>query len=428
MSLSKEWFDKRDKFIALQKKQGNYTVGEAIEWLNSSISCFYDLGVFTQAEFSIMAPGHTELTPVGRLFFVESFQQTFISPKNLYKLKEALNDWDNFSIQYELFESDLVGTIAVKNQKHVKFKTEGSLFNYKLSFNVENINSELNSIFFSKNSDNILNIWNDFSQCVSLIEAEDKSPTNAEIATDKDTMETLCLPWHPLVQRYFRNKMHLIGFEHNLAVLKNEIEATYSVDNSEWRSINASFVTARPSCQIESNETQVYATEEVEVKLINQKSINLFGIVEPNTVERVIRKRSYLKRSSWAQPGSVLLFKSADRKHVKVAYYPESYTQPILCSEVISIFQAKGLSLWDGKRLFLFLTSKAGQTLLEYTFRDFSINELTQMRLTQRQINLLEIPQIDSTAAQNLDNKYCQLQNLFKQKNYIESQIKALLQ
>ena len=428
MSLNKEWFDQRDQFIAQQKEQGCFTLEQALEELDATLPYFFDLGILTQRELSNNINNFNQLTELGGLFFVEQYQQIFITPANLNRLKLALESWDHFTIDYPIYQSDILGKIAVRNQTHVKFRVNARRFKHKMTFQIKESRSEIATFLNSEEADQLLNVWNDFSQCVALIENEDKSPTNREIATDSDAIETLCAPWHPLVQRYFCSKMHELGFEHNLNVLKQEIESKYSMASSEWSDIDSIFDVVRPARQGQAEELPPNSSEEVEVQLITPKSFNKFGLVELERIEATYRNAQQVQRYSPVNPGDVLLYKSADRKTVKVAYYSIEDQRTYLCSELFAVLRAKDNEHWDGRRLFLFLTSRAGQRLLEYTFRDFSVNEQAQIRLSPRQLSKLQIPQLDSQSASELDDKYSQLTNLLQLKADIEQQIAALMQ
>ncbi|WP_281189371.1 hypothetical protein [Vibrio diabolicus] len=429
MSLSKKWFEQRDQFIAQQKELGSITLKESLEELGATLPYLFDLGILTQREFTSTTSNFTQLTALGGLFFVEQCQQIFISPENLNKLKGALEDWDNFAINYPLFQSNEVGKISIRNQTQIEFRVEAKRFRHRMKFRMEDTRSELAIFIDSEDSNQLLNVWNDFSQCVTLIENGDKSPTNIEIATDTNAIETLCFPWHPLVQRYFRSKMHGLGFERNLSVLKDEIDNTYAVPHSEWQPVTAYFDTVRPERRA-NQELQGQSSEsEVEVELVNLKAINQFGIVDPQLIAPSLRNTRNAQRYCTVKPGDLLLYKNpADKKQVQVAYYRSECSQEYLCSELFTVLRAKEFSHWDGKRLFLFLTSLAGQTLLEYTFQDFSINGLAQMRLKPRQINQLEIPELEQKRASELDDKYLRLKDLIAQKLKIEDHIRTLMQ
>lgn len=427
MSLSKEWFEQRDQFIAQQKELGSITLKESLEELDATLPYLFDLGILTQREFTSTTSNFTQLTALGGLFFVEQCQQIFISPENLNKLKEVLEDWDNFDINYPLFQSDEVGKISIKNQKQIEFRVDAKHFRHRMKFRMEDTRSELAIFIDNEDPNQLLNVWNDFSQCVTLIENEDKSPTNIEIATDTDVIETLCFPWHPLVQRYFRSKMHALGFERNLNVLKDEIENTYAVPHSEWQPVTTYFDTVRSERR--ANQELQDQNSESEVEVINLSSINQFALVDSQLIAPSLRKARNVQRYCTVKPGDILLYKNpADRKQVQVAYYPIECSQKYLCSELFTVLRAKEFSHWDGKRLSLFLASLAGQTLLKYTFRDFSVNGLAKMRLMPRQINQLEIPELEQKRASELDNKYLRLKDLIAQKLKIEDQIRTLMQ
>ncbi|MEZ9323118.1 hypothetical protein AB4161_22675 [Vibrio sp. 10N.286.51.E5] len=427
MSLSKEWFEQRDQFIAQQKEQGCFTLEQALEELGTTLPYFFDLGILTQGEFTTATTNFTQLTPLGGIFFVEQYQKIFITPANLSRLKQALESWDNFTINYPLYQSDMLGKLSVRNQTHIKFAVDARRFKHKMTFRIKESRSEMAAFLSSEDTNQLLNVWNHFSQCVALIENDDKSPTNTEIATDSDAIETLCAPWHPLVQRYFRSKMNELGFEHNLNVVKQEIESKYSMASSEWSDIDSVFDMVRPTRQSQAEELPPNSSEEVEVQLITPKSVNKYGLVEIESIEATYRKVRQVQRYSPVNPGDVLLYKSADRKTVKVAYYSIEEQHTYLCSELFAVLRAKDNEHWDGKRLFLFLTSRAGQRLLEYTFRDFGVNELAQIRLSPRQLNKIQIPQLDSQSASELDDKYSQLTNLLQLKADIEQKIAILM-
>jgi hypothetical protein len=427
MCLSKEWFDQRDQFIAEQIELGNYTLDAALEALNVTPAYFFDLGILTLRKFSTDTINFTELTAIGGLFFIEQCQQIFITPDKLNRLKQALEDWDNFSIDYPLHQSEFTGKLSARNQTHFEFKVDGRLFNHRLKFRIEDTRNELALFISGDDSKQLLKVWNDFSQCVGLIENQDKSPTNIDIATDNDAINTLCNPWHPIVQRYFRSKIHELGFEHNLIVLKQEIESKYSMASSEWSDIDSAFEVVRPAQRRQPEELPPNSSEEVKVQLITPQSVNKFDLVELERIDATHRKAQQVQRYNPVNPGDVLLYKSADRKTVKVAYYSIEDQHTYLCSELFVVLRAKGNENWDGKRLFLFLTSLAGQRLLEYTFRDFSVNELAQVRLSPRQLSKLQIPQLNSKSASELDDKYSQLSILLQQKDDIEQQIAHLM-
>ncbi|CAM4206504.1 hypothetical protein [Vibrio neonatus] len=428
MSINKEWFEQRDRFITKQKEQGCFALEEALEKLDATLPYFYDLGILTQREFTTTTTNFIQLTALGGLFFVEHCQQIFINPENFNRLKQALGNWDHFTIDYPLYQSDIMGKISIRNQTHVDFKVKARLFRHKLKFRIEDTRNEIDIFISSDGSNQLLNVWNDFSQCVAFIENEDKSPINIAIATDINAIESLCAPWHTLVQRYFRNTMHELAFEHNLSELKRKIESKYSISSSEWSDIDRSFDLIRPARQCQFDEPQPSSSEEVKIQRITHQSINKFGLVKLNQIETTHRKAQQIQRYCPVNPGDVLLYKSADRKTVKVAYYSIEDQHEHLCSELFTVIRAKGNGHWDGKRLFLFLTSLAGQTLLEYSFRDFSVNKLAQIRLTPRQIYKLQIPQLDLYHASELDNKYVQLNKLLQQQSNIEKQIATLIQ
>ena len=71
MSLSAEWFKKRDLFISQQKGLGSLSLTEALIELNLELSYFFDLGVVTQSEFSTATTNNPKLTSLGGLFFIE---------------------------------------------------------------------------------------------------------------------------------------------------------------------------------------------------------------------------------------------------------------------------------------------------------------------------------------------------------------------
>jgi hypothetical protein len=241
-----------------------------------------------------------------------------------------------------------------------------------------------------------MNIWNDFSQCVALIENEDKSPTNREIAIDSDAIETLCAPRHPLAQRYFRSKMHELGFEHNLNVLKLEIASKYSMASSGWIDIYSVFDVVRPAREGQAEELPPNSSEEVEVQLTTPKSFNKFGVGELQRIEATYRNAQQVQRYRLVNPGDVLLYKSADREIVKVAYYSIEEQRTYLCSELFAVLRAKG-------------------------------NELAQIRLSPRQLSKLQIPQLNSKSASELGDTYSQFSKLLQQKDDIEQQIVHLM-
>ncbi len=430
MSLNKEWFEKRDQFIAQQKELGSFTLKESLEELDKSMHYFFDLGILSQRDFTTTTTNCTQLTALGELFYVDKYQQIFITPENLKKLKQALKNWDNFTVDYPMFESGLVGEISVRNQKHVAFKVRAGSSRHRMTFRMNEARDPLSIFGITEGSPSILKVWNDFNQCVTLIENDEKAPTNIEIATDPDAIETLSSPWHPLVQRYFRGNMHELGFENNLRVLKNEIESTYSVPSSKWQPIISYFDMVRPPHRT-SQELQGQGSEnEAEVELISPRAINQFGLVDPQLIEPSLQNTRNLQRYSMVKPGDVLMYKSpADRKTVKVAYYPIECSQEYLCSEMqLSILRVEESGNWDGKRLFLFLNSIAGQKLLEYTFRYFSPNEMARMSLMPRQLSRLEVPELEQKRASELDDKYIHLTELITQRLNIEEQISSLMQ
>ncbi|WP_042011566.1 hypothetical protein [Aeromonas fluvialis] len=427
MSLTKEWFEQRDKFIAEQQELGSYTLAAALEELNTNAAYFFDLGILTQREFSTSTINFTQLTGIGGLFFVERCQAIFIKPEMLGKLKLALEDWDNFSINYPLVLSDFTGTISVRNQSYFEFKVDARLFRHRLTFRIKDSREEFAQFVRGEDSTQLLNVWNDFCECVTLIENEDMTPTNIDIASDSDAIKKLCFPWHPIVQRYFRSRMHQIGFEHNLKTLKCEIEQTYSVPNSEWHSLTQFFDLVRPNRLNNITNAQLSSMDDIEVQLLTYKDVNEFGIAGSDKVEKTTKKNRNLHRYCTVMPRDVLLFKDVYRKKVKVAYFPGEDKKAFLCSDLFTVIRAKAGSQWNGERLFLFLTSLVGQTLLEYTFCDFSVNELQQVRLTPRQLSKLEIPKLDQNRASELDDKYSQLNKLMQQKANIEQQITNLM-
>ncbi|MCA0936687.1 hypothetical protein LCL85_14195 [Vibrio alginolyticus] len=208
MSLSKEWFEQRDQFIAQQKELGSFTLKESLEELDVTVPYFFVLGILSQRDFITTTTNLTQLTALGGLFYVDKFQQIYLTPANLDKLKQALEDWDNFTIDYPLFESELVGEISVRNQKRVEFRVRSGCSRHHMKFRMNEARDPMTIFGITGESPSILNVWNDFSQCVTLIENDEKSPTNIEIATDSDAIETLSSPWHPLVQNYFRSKIN----------------------------------------------------------------------------------------------------------------------------------------------------------------------------------------------------------------------------
>ncbi|MEZ8882546.1 hypothetical protein AB4559_06245 [Vibrio sp. 10N.222.51.C8] len=428
MSLTKEWFEQRDQFIAEQRELGNYTLDTALEALNATPAYFFDLGILTQREFSTNTTNFTELTAIGGLFFVEQCQQIFITPEKLNTLKLALEDWDNFSIDCQLHQSEFTGKLSARNQTHFEFKVDARLFNHRLKFRIEDTRNELALFISGDDSKQLLKVWNDFSQCVGLIENQDKSPTNIDIATDNDAINTLCNPWHPIVQRYFRSQMHQVGFKHNLKILKCEIEQTYSVPNSEWHSLTQTFDLVRPSRLDSIDDPHLGSGHEIEVQQLDPNAINQFGMIDTQALKTAMLKVDNRQRYCLAKPGDILLYKSINKKKVNVAYYSAEHQKEFVCADRFCVLRPTTFGPWNGKRLFLFLKSQTGQTLLEYTFRDFSVNALAQLRLTPRQLNSLEIPNLKPAQALDLDEKYRRLEQLINEKNDIEAQITTLIQ
>lgn len=428
MSLSAEWFEKRDLFINQQKDLGSLTLKEALIELNLELPYFFDLGILTQREFSTATTNHTKLTSLGGLFFIEQYQQIFISRIMLDKLKIALVDWDNFTIEYELAETNLKGTLSLRNQKHVKFQVNSKRFeHHRLSFRIKDIDDELSVLFNDDQSHDVKSIWEDFCQSVSLIENENKQPSNLEIATDDATIETLCAPWHKLVQRYFRGRMHQIGFEINFTALKKDIEHTYALQEPNWVSINELFESLPPSRAHVGNEEPSNLDAEIQVELLNYKAINEYSLVEPERIEHVTRKIRHIRSYRTVTPGDVLLYKNNTEKKVQVAYYPIENNKDFSCSELFTILRAKNSSRWDGKQLYLFLLSDLGEKLLEYVFRDFSVAEIAQPRITSNKLRMLKIPLLTSVQATKLNERYEYLQGLINQKTDIDNQIRSLI-
>ena len=427
MSLSAEWFKKRDLFISQQKGLGSLSLTEALIELNLELSYFFDLGVVTQREFSTATTNNTKLTSLGSLFFIEQYQQIFISRIMLDKLKTALINWDNFTIEHELAEDNLKGTLSIRNQKHVKFQVNSKRFeHHRLSFRIKDIGDELSVLFNDDQSYDVKSIWEDFCQSVSLIENENKQPSNLEIATDDATIETLCAPWHKLVQRYFRSRMHQIGFEINFTALKKDIEHTYAVQESNWVSINELFESLSHS-RVHIDEEPSNLDAETQVELLNYNSINEYSLVEPERIEYVTRKIRHIRSYRTVIPGDVLLYKNNIEKKVQVAYYPIENTKDFPCSEFFTVLRAKNSSCWAGKQLYLFLLSGSGEKLLEYVFRDFSVAEIAQPRITSNKLRMLKIPLLTSEQATKLNKKYENLRGLINQKTDIDNQICSLI-
>ncbi|ABM04200.1 hypothetical protein Ping_2469 [Psychromonas ingrahamii 37] len=311
MCLTKEYFDGRDQFIEEQNKQGNLTHQVAAQELGVETSYLFDIGILTSRELNTATTNLTQLTLLGGLFFVESYQQIFISKTKLETLKKALQNWDNFVLELDIVDPEisLTGQLSVKNQKNVNFLINGDLFQHRLKFRIDDVHDEMSCFPDSDNSSHLQTVWQNFCECGLLIENNKKSPTNLEIATDADTIETLCASWHKLVQRYFRSKMHQIGFEHNLLQLKKEIEQSYSTSEPEWFPLTQYFSKVRPvrgnNDGISLPETE---QEEKSVEVVTHKSIDEFGFIQPSLIENTTRRLRSLRESPQLQPGDVLLW------------------------------------------------------------------------------------------------------------------------
>ncbi|CAM3166331.1 hypothetical protein [Vibrio rarus] len=429
MSLTKEWFDQRDHFIATQTELGHLTLDSALEALSVTSRYFFDLGILTQRDLSTTSMNLTQLTVLGGLFFIEQNQQIFITPDNLIKLKQSLENWDDFTLQNPLAESDVVATIAVRNQRTVTLTVSGGEYRHHLRFQVKQIQSKMERLMGNDDSAQLLNIWNNFIECVNIIENQPLSTTNVDIATNEELISHICSPWHALIKRHFRSQMHQIGFEHNLATLKAHIKQAYSQPNTKWLPCNQYFELVRPERDALIDSGLVNEEGEMDVRLLLPKSINPFGIVEPQKIELSKRKVRSQNSCILVNPGDILLYKGGDRENIKVAYYPADYPQQeIYCQGIFSVLRAKEGSNWDGKRLFLFLASQVGKTLLEFTLKHFSVNGLAHYRIFPSDLRKLELPDLSQVKSHYLDNKYNHLIQLLEQRQSIEQQIDDVLE
>lgn len=423
MSLTKAWFEKRDQFIEQQNSLGNYTLHAAMEKLNLSLPYLFDMGILSQQELSLTTSDFPQPTSLGGLFFVEQYGQVFITPDNLALLASSLEDWDNFSIDYELSGSDQVGKISVRNQAHIKFQANAKS-RYQLNFHIEDIDSGYDIFSENKESLKLLNLWKDFSECVNFIEDENKSPGNVEVAEDNASIETLCAPWNKLVQNYFRRKMYEIGFESNLDKIKLSIAEKYTGLLSRWAPITDYVDIVRPE---RTSEHTSRDAADIPVMALTFTSIDENGFVDPEQIPLTTKSPHHLQHYSTLQPGDVVLFKNRNTQCIDVAYYSPEHKEAYLCSEFFRVLRSKETNLWDGKRLFLFFKSQSGQTLLEYAFRDLPGVALPNHRLSPRQLNRLQVPELGSVQAEQFDRQYQQLLNLVSQKREIEQRIQAVL-
>lgn len=218
--------------------------------------------------------------------------------------------------------------------------------------------------------------------------------------------------------------MYEIGFESNLEALKRNIDEKYANLPSRWTPIPDCFDIVRSERVLDHSSQEA---EDIQVMALTFTSIDENGFVDPKRIELTTKSPRHLQHYSRVQPGDVVLFKNRNTQCIDVAYYSSEHQEAYLCSEFFRVLRAKETSPWNGKRLFLFFKSQSGQRLLEYAFRDFPGVALPHLRLSPRQLNRLEVPELCSAQAEQFDRRYQQLLNLVSQKREIEQQIEAAL-
>ncbi|MEZ9924466.1 hypothetical protein BCV02_13000 [Vibrio breoganii] len=98
MCLTQEYFDERDKSHKQFKQLGFLTLEQACEELKVDTQSLYDVGVLESAELTTARCNLTTLSAIGRLFFVEEYQEIFISSENIERLRRALTTWGRFEL------------------------------------------------------------------------------------------------------------------------------------------------------------------------------------------------------------------------------------------------------------------------------------------------------------------------------------------
>ncbi|MFS1439358.1 hypothetical protein [Shewanella sp. 10N.286.48.A6] len=421
MSLTKEWFVGRDQFIDEQSKLGNYTLEQAMAELDVTLSDFFGLGIICSKELTTASTSLFKLTSLGGLFFVDKYQQLFISSVNLKKLKQALECWDNFTVEFEDANTNIISKISIKKQQHVTFYINENPFIHQLKFRLDDVRDEVNMFSDNESPKLLLSLWEQFCECVRFIENSDKSPSKIEISADSRSIEAICVSWHDVIKNYFSSQMNQIRNEQNLVDLKSEIECSYSAIGGEWDNILNLYSSVRAlklKRLLSDSDDQI----ETIIEMVSTKSIDEFGLVTPELVEsRAIKKNLCIALKS----DDVLIYKDRVRKQIKVAYFlhEKSTEFNLHTNQFFRVLRSKGNSNWDGKRLFLFLQSQAGKKLLEYTFLCETAYQRALPQIDQRQLNLLKVPMLSDDQATVLDTRLTDLLELIHQRQRLKKQI-----
>ena len=416
MSLNKEWFEHRDQFINEQINLGHLSLQAVMEELDLTFLDLSDLNLLDSRDLSTASVNPTKLTRLGGLFFTEKYQSIFITQEKFTQLKLALENWENFTVEFQCGEPKNRGKISIKRRDDIRFRIDGNILKHSLRFRV--CDSEQQDILsISDDSSFLTRIWEQFCDCVLLIENEDKSPTNSEISADQNAINTLCAPWHPIVQNYFKGAMHKLGFEDNFQQLKNKIAKAYSFFDYEWQSVREFYNSVGPvraSC--EPLELDI---PNMTVNYVTPKCVNEFSFTEPEEIQTsAYRMKEYIK----LQPGDVLLFKTRDTKQVRVAFH-SSELDECYTSRGFYVLRAKGGNNWDGKRLFTFLQSQIGKQILEHTFKYFSAIQKAFPIITPSQVSLLKLPVLSVEQSKVLDNRLAEVLSLMKQRKALTESI-----
>ena len=390
---------------------------QAMTELNVTEQELCAMGILVKIEVTDKNVNPFNLAPIGSLFFTERFPELLISQTKLKSLKLAINSWDDFTVLLEGTKSTSIsGEVSVNRQRTVtyqinKLETLASPHLIKSSIDSGHLR---NPNFYSERNTPI-NIWNDFCQCVQLIENTTSSPTNIELACNADMLNQHSEFWHPSVQSYFQCEMYKIGFQQNLYNMQEEIESQSPSSNSvNWSALPVYFSQVRRiSRDSVNNDLVVTANNETIIDFAELNSIDKSGVVDKRHVKTMSRYMSLMYNLTAIKHGDVLLSKNKEDESVDIAYYSFETTKTVYAdSEFVVLRANQSNGHWTGKYLFLFLQTSAGKKFLEYVLQDFTKvqrvrpNRQRMPTINERQLNLLELPDLTDNQAAVLDERF----------------------
>ncbi len=363
----------------------------------------------------------------------EHYPDIFITKANLEKLMVAIENWDDFTISMVYPKAPHIkGIISVYRQRKVTYQILCSdLIKYHYTIETKLERPTTKYTHSSNFGGDPARIWNEFCESVLLIENNDKSPTNIDLACDAEELNRISKYWHASVRSYFLYEMYKLGFRQNLDNIQQKEVGTSLLQGAlKWRTLPCYFTQVSEISRQYVN-TDLVLTDENKtiIDFAEPCDIGEFSIINKHSIKTTHEEMRRMYSMIKIKQGDVLFYKN--NQTVSVAYCSEINDKNVYVSSNHIVLRANNqdeqnlfYSAWLGEYLFLFLNTKTGTQLLDHILQYSTENSDKSKDLNIEQINQLELPDLTQEQMLVLDNRIVDILNLCNKQEEMKMQIK----